>query len=454
MASIRTWTLSLLALTICPVAAAPAGPSDEDLKSAAKRFVSLLAREDFAGAVKTFDATMTGLMPAPKLQAVWKSVVGGVGPFRTQLAVELHTVGKARIAVVACRFEKAALDVKVVFDQAGKVAGLFFAPNTSHTKYRPPKYADPATFQEHAVQVGGGEWVLGGTLALPKSATRGGPLAAVVLVHGSGPNDRDETLFANKPFRDLAWGLASRGIAVLRYDKRTKVHAKKMVASPRARTVRQETVDDALAGAALARKTPKIDPKRVFILGHSLGGMLAPRIAKRDPKLAGLIVLAGPTRPLEDLMLAQVNYLARLDGSVSAEEQEQIDKVKAAVARIKDPKLSPASPSEGLLTGSPAYWLDLRGYHPAEAARALPQPMLILQGGRDYQVTRRDFREWRRCLAQRKDVRFKVYPDLNHLFIAGKGRSEPAEYLRPGNVAETVVADIARWIDALRDPRR
>jgi len=448
MTSIRRWTGWFFLL---PAALAAAAPSDDDLKSAGKQFVSLLAREDFAGAVKTFDATMAGVMPEPKLRGVWKALAAQVGPFRTQLGVSLASARKHRIAVVACQFEKAAIDVKVVFDQAGKVTGLFFAPNTSHTKYRPPKYADPATFQERDVQVGGGEWVLGGTLALPK---RGGPFAGVVLVHGSGPNDRDETLFSNKPFKDLAWGLAARGIAVLRYDKRTKVHGEKMVASAQPLTVRQETVDDSLAAVALLRKTPEIDPKRVFVLGHSLGAMLAPRIARRDAKIAGLILLAAPARPLEDLMLAQVDYLARLDGKVSAAEQQQIDKVKAAVARIKDPKLSPDSPRKGLLTGSPAYWLDLRDYRPAEAARTLPQPMLILQGGRDYQVTRKDFREWREQLAQRKNVQFKIYPDLNHLFVAGKGRSEPAEYLPPGNVAKVVIEDIARWVGAQAAPAR
>ena len=424
---------------------ASAGPGEKGLEAAAKDFVALLAREDFPAAVERFDATMTRVMPAAKLKAVWKTVTQQLGPFQRPLGVQLQTVRQFRVAVVACQFAKAALDVKVVFDKQGKVAGLFFAPNTSHTKYRPPKYARRDAFAERQVQVGSGEWALGGTLAVPK---QGGPFAAVVLVHGSGPHDRDETVFAHKPFRDLAWGLATRGIAVLRYDKRSKIHAQKMATMTTPPTVKEEVIDDCLAAVALLRKTPQIDKRRIFVLGHSLGGMLAPRIARRGPGIAGLIILAGPTRPLEDLMLEQISYLARLDGSVSAEEQEQINKVKAMVQRVKGPKLSPTTPAKELPGAPAAYWLDLRGYNPAEAAKALPRPMLILQGGRDYQVTVRDFEGWRKHLSARRDVQLKLYPDLNHLFVAGKGKSQPAEYFQPGNVSEAVVDDIARWIQA------
>src|SRR5262249_57372826 len=129
-----------------------------------------------------------------------------------------------------------------------------------------------------------------------------GPFPGVGLAHGSGPNDRDETIAQNKPFKDLALGLASRGIAVLRYDKRTKVYPAKM-AGLAGLTVKDEVVDDAIAAASMLRSQPRIDPARVFVLGHSLGGMLVPRIAAADAKLAGVIVMAGgppaphPPRP-------------------------------------------------------------------------------------------------------------------------------------------------------------
>jgi dienelactone hydrolase len=270
----------------------------------------------------------------------------------------------------------------------------------------------------------------------------------VVLVHGSGPQDRDETVGANKPFRDLAWGLAARGIAVLRYEKRTKQYGAKLAAAVQEITLKEETIDDALDAAAQLRATQGIDPQRVFVLGHSLGGMAIPRISKADPKIAGLIVLAGSTRPLEDIVVDQLDYLASLDTSKTAEGMPKLAQIRADVAKIK--KLTAADVSStNLLVGGPVrYWLDLRDYDAAAMAKTLKQPLLILQGQRDYQVTQADFDGWKKALGASPNATFKLYPKLNHLFMTGEGKSTPSEYEQSGNVAETVVADIAAWIQA------
>jgi dienelactone hydrolase len=339
------------------------------------------------------------------------------------------------------------VDVKIVFDAQGQIAGLWFEPSQGLSpaeSYVPPAYANLEAIEEHDVTVGTGDSALPGTLTMP---LEGEDLPAVVLVHGSGPHDRDETIGPNRPFRDLAWGLASQGIAVLRYEKRTKEHAAQIAANLDQLTVYEETIDDALAAAELLRETPRIDPARVFVLGHSLGGMVAPRIGARDDDLAGLIILAGNTRPLEDMILDQVAYLATLQESISDEDQAAVKELEAQVARVKDPNLSADTPATDLPLGIPAaYWLDLRDYHPAEVAAGLEQPMLILQGGRDYQVTETDFQGWQAELAGRPDVTFKLYPDLNHLFVVGEGMSTPDEYEHAGNVAGAVVDDIAAWI--------
>ena len=181
-----------------------------------------------------------------------------------------------------CQFEKATLDVMLTFDAENKIAGMNISPRASAA---PPAVPTPTSsrFAEESVTVGAGsEWALPGTLSMPV-----GPIAAaVVLVHGSGPGDRDETIGPNTPFRDLAWGLADRGIAVLRYEKRTRQYAAKMAAD-RNLTVREETIDDAVLAAALLRTHARIDPARVFVVGHSLGGTLAPRIAARMDRSPG-----------------------------------------------------------------------------------------------------------------------------------------------------------------------
>jgi dienelactone hydrolase len=267
-------------------------------------------------------------------------------------------------------------------------------------------------------------------------------------VHGSGPNDRDETIGGNKPFKDLAAGLASRGIAVLRYEKRSRVHAGRMAGT--GFTVQHEVIDDVLEAVKVLRSGPEIDRARIFVVGHSLGAMLAPRIWMADPSIAGLILLAGPARPLEDAIVAQSRYLVEADGTTSPEEQRALDKAEALARQVR--ALQPEDTKNGsLISGAPAsYWLDLRGYDPTTAAAKVKAPMLIMQGGRDYQVTPEEFQKWKAALGARRDVTFRSYPLLNHLFIAGSGPSLPAEYNVPGHVAEEVIADIASWIQAQR----
>jgi len=416
----------------------------KDIVSAAEQFVERLAKSDFSAAVKEFDVTMTNAAPPDKLKQIWESLVADVGPLKTRLSTRTERLGEYDAVFVTCQFEKTKLDVKVVFNRSKQISGLFFVPTKSAVEYRRPPYAKPAAFQEREVQVGTGEWALPGTLTMPVGDR---PFPAVVLVHGSGPNDRDETIGPNKPFCDLAWGLASRGIAVLRYEKRTRQHGAKLAALKDSITVKEETIDDALAAVSLLRHTGKVAPSKIFLLGHSLGGMLAPRIATLDAKITGFIVLAGITRPLEDVINGQVKYLVTLEGNVSESDKAKLREVELQVARVKNPGLSPATPSADLPLGIPAkYWLDLRGYRPAEIARSIKRPILILQGDRDYQVTSEDFQGWKHAQSSHGNVQFKLYPKLNHLFIKGEGRSTPSEYEIPGHVAETVVEDVATWI--------
>jgi dienelactone hydrolase len=445
----------LLALAACAQPASTSIPPtattvtqtipDRDALAVAERFAqAFIDEQDFAQARADFDATMQSVMSEQQVEATWAGLNAQFGDYQGRAdAYVSDTVDKYIRVAVPVTFEQAELLMRVVVDSTnGQISGLFFVPAAEYT---PPAYADPDTFEESELTIGeGGAWELPGTLTMPKGD---GPFAAVVLVHGSGPNDRDETIEANKPFKDLAWGLASQGIAVLRYDKRSRVYGAQL-ATMNDLTVKEEVIDDALAAVELLRRTDKIDPQRIFVLGHSLGGMLAPRIAEADGDLAGLIILAGATRPLEDVIIEQTEYLASLSENTSPEAQRQIDAIQQAVAQVK--ALTPEDAGQpGLIIGAPAsYWLDLRDYDPAATAARLSTPMLVLQGERDYQVTLTDFAGWQAALSSRSDVQLKTYAALNHLFIAGAGPGTPAEYATAGNVEEMVIEDIAMWIDA------
>jgi uncharacterized protein len=446
MKTAHFWFLVAALVSGCVAAAEPVEKADDkDVASLADRFVERLADGDFAAAVNEFDAAMRKALPEEKLKQTWKGVTAQVGPLEARLGARTERVGEYDAVLVACRFEKARLDVRVVYNRSRQISGLFFLPPEATAEYQPPPYARPERFEEREVEVGAGTpWVLPGTLTMPLGD---GPFPAVVLVHGSGPHDRDETIGPNKPFRDLAWGLASRGVAVLRYEKRTRQYGARLAAGKDEITVKEETIDDALAALSLLRSTPKVDSSRVFLLGHSLGGMLVPRIQALDDEIAGCIVAAGSTRPLEDIIDDQFRYIFSLEGTISEENEVRLRELAQQVARVKDAGLSPDTPSAELPLGIPAaYWLDLRGYHPAEAARGMTCRILILHGGRDYQVTSDDFEGWKDALSSRENGRFRLYPKLNHLFIEGDGRSTPAEYETAGHVAESVVEEIAAWI--------
>ena len=392
--------------------------------------------------IPTFNDKMKAAIDADGLRRLVPSLAPQFGAFKTRNIARTESQGGLRVVIVSCTFERAIVDLRVAFDSFDRIVGIGFRPPVSTVPYTAPAYVTASAFHDEEFTVDAGGWPLPGTLTRPVGA---GPFPGVVLVHGSGPNDRDESFGPNKPFRDLAEGLASRGVAVLRYDKRTRAHAAR-IATIRDFTVKEEVVDDAVAAARKMRETTGIRADRVFVLGHSLGGMLAPRIAAADSSIGGLILMAAAVKSLEQSIVDQMRYLAMLDGKITAEEQTSLDAVIKLAADVQ--ALKPSDPPiVSLPFSAPAsYWLDLRGYNPPSAASLLKQPMLVLQGERDYQVTMDDFAAWQRALGSRANVQSKSYPALNHLFMAGTGPSAPAEYERPGHVDEAVVHDIAAWI--------
>lgn len=284
----------------------------------------------------------------------------------------------------------------------------------------PPPATMPAGERTITIQADGGPQ-LPGRLTLPSDVQDKVPVA--ILVHGSGPNDMNETIGPNAPFRDLAEGLSRQGIAVILYDKRTKVAPQWYGEAGHVANYDTETVDDAVAAAQMATTIQEIDPARIFVIGHSLGAELAPRIAEKCPTVKGIILMAAPTRDLLTMVREQYAYLG-----VSADSMGvMLDRFKASL------------PQEYLAMDS--------SYDPVRTAKELSLPMLILQGERDYQVTMADFAAWQKALAHRKNVTLKSYPTLNHLFFTGEGKSMPAEYAKPDqHVATDVIADIARFI--------
>jgi uncharacterized protein len=427
-------------LTVTQQIAVAAPP---DYEGTARTIIADMVARQFDKVVARFDDRMHEAVTADKLAPIWDGLIAEMGALVSITKVESSEQSSYHIIYATCAFEKNSWTLVLAFTPEGELGGF----SSTRDPWKAPEYAKPDTFEEQSITVQSGHWDLPGTLTLPKGQ---GPFAAVVLVHGSGPNDQDETIGPNKIFKDLAWGLASQGIAVLRYTKRTKQYGAKSFDDPNNFTVKDETIDDARAAVSLAAVTSKIDPKRIYIAGHSQGAYLGPRIAYGAPQIAGLILMAGNTRPLEDLVVEQVRYVASLNGAVTPEGQKGIDKAEESAREFRNLDLKPGMTVDLLGAKLPAtYVLDLRSYHPRDVAATLTIPIFVLQGGRDYQVRAADFDGWKKALAAKPNVMLKLYPDLNHLFAPGSGPSSPGEYMKQNHVPVEVVADIAAWIAAV-----
>ena len=416
MAKLRTFLLmAIFMLEAVMSGSIPANASDN---IRVDELFTALRDGKFSEATAHFDSTMKAALSADQLSAVWLQIVAADGKLENWKVVNQGMLSGIDVSGVVLTFEHGKLMATVsVRPQTGEITGLYFKPLTSQpsasSPATSPPYADATKFRSEAVTVGKDPWKLPGTLTIPGGD---GPFPAIVLLAGSGPQDRDETIGPNRVFKDLAEGLSTRGIVVLRYDKRSYAYK---TLDPQTTTVKEEVIDDGVAAVGLLRERREVARDRIFVLGHSLGAMLAPG----GRKLALTIV-------------QQMRYL----GQASPDELAQIERQADEISAHKMP------PSQFFFGAPAAYYYDLDARDEVALARSLDLPILILHGGRDYQVTDEDIRNWQTGLKGDAKVRVETFPALNHLFIAGVGKPGPAEYETPGHVDGAVIGAIATFI--------
>jgi len=283
---------------------------------------------------------------------------------------------------------------------------------------------------------------LPGTLWIPKS---GNKKILAIFIHGSGPNDRDETLGPNAPFLDIASDLLKYGISSYRFDKKTKVAPELFEGDF---TVDDEVTDDIVHIVDHFHENDSFKSYSLVLIGHSLGGMMLPRIATLvNGKIDAAVIMAGNARPLQDVALEQFKYLNTVyPGSPFT---EKIRETEAAIEYLNSPEFSKDSPNDKLPLGwSATYWMSLSEYDQRRVAERLTLPLLLLQGERDYQVTMTDFKLWKEQLGDNPNCKLIAYPKLNHLFLEGSGKSTPLEYKTAGDVPGYVTQDIAEWLSS------
>ncbi len=326
-----------------------------------------------------------------------------------------------------------------------------------------PYTAEQVTYQNTAAGV-----TLAGTLTLPRTAA---PAPAVILISGSGPEDRDETIFGHKPFLVLADHLTRSGIAVLRVDDRG-------VGGSSGKTSESTSDDfagDVQAGIAYLKTRKDIDPKRVGLIGHSEGGLIAPIVAVRSPDVAFIVLMAGPGLPGEEILYLQAAAIAKAGGANEAQIagnrklQEQIFRVvkeeqdpAAVAARLKqlrdeilkgvpEPQKDAAgSMLDAQMKAVTTPWFRyFIGYDPRPVLSKVTCPVLAINGERDLQVPYEpnlDAIDAALKAGGNRQATVMHLPGLNHLFQTATTGS-PSEYAAiEETISPSALAAITTWI--------
>lgn len=406
----------------------------------ANSFFTYMAEAKYDTAHAFFDESEQVKITPDNLKKLWDNINANLGKAEVLDAVSSKVQGEFFAVTVEGKFEKAEQNFVLMFNKKEKIVGLFMPPKAA--AYIKPAYADTTLYTEKPVYLQSLDHQLAAIITTPKNKTN---FPVVVFVHGSGPGDMDETVGPNKPFKDLATGLAAKGIASIRYVKRTLIYQSEF---NKAFTVKEEVTDDALAAIALAKTVAGADQKSIYVFGHSLGGMLAPKLATLSPTLKGIILAAAPARKLADIIIDQNKYIIELSKDTTKATQTDLAAAIKEIEKSKLVKLAPNMKPDSVIIGLPAsYWTDLNSYDQVATAKKLKQRILVFQGGNDFQVSMTDYNIWNAALGKSSKASVKLYPELNHLLSPQTEKAYTQQYQIPVNVSEKLIGDIALWIN-------
>ena len=411
-----------------------------NLINRADSFFDSMDKGNFEEAHGFFDESVKGQITPDELKLFWLRLGNSMGAYQSVDGAKNSIKGDYFQVILTCGFSKGTQTFTFVFNKAEKLLGFFVTPVAAEAEYAAPTYADTTLYKETEINIKFEEGQMAGVFTSPKNVSS---FPVVIMIHGSGPSDMDETVGPNKPFKDLAAGLAAKGIGSIRYVKRSMVYPRLF---NKAFTVKQEVIDDALSAINLANTLPGVNKSQIYLFGHSLGGMLAPRIATLAPSLSGIILAAAPARKLSDLISEQNTFIYKSSGDTSTAGKKQFIESSIEIDKTRLLKLGDIAP-DSIILGAPAtYWIDLNNHDQLATSKKIKNRILILQGGNDFQVSVQDFNIWRTTLASNKNASFKLYPDINHLLSTQKEKGTGAQYRIPANVSADLINDISVWI--------
>lgn len=429
--------ITLLLCALCSEA------QQADLLKQTNAIIRYLQYREFDQVYQLLDpATMQRQISADELEMMWDGFIEKYDSIQTVHEPDVKKKDTLWVSETKIDFVKKSFILQLSFNKEGVICGLFL--RNINLPYSPPAYVNTLSFYEQKLTIAAKGIVNEGVLSVPKTSSMP-PL--VIIVGGSGPTSMDATSGSNKPYKDLAWGLASKGVAVYRYNKRTCNKENLIKQDLLTFGLKEEYADDLKALIQYFQRSGKIDPERIYILGHSQGGFMLPYFAKENnSKIKGYISLAGNFSTIAEMLPYQFRYLQSLssDTAVVQAYNAYIAKAGYMQRNATNPKASPDSMISGMTVH---YMLDMEKNKPANLVKYISaKPVLLIQGGRDYQVPVTELELWKNALRNSCCATFKTFDKLNHLMLEGEGISGPAEYSIPSNIPEYVPGLISEWI--------
>lgn len=408
---------------------------EDKLLQQSVEYAENLAKGDFDSIRNSFSESTKKQVSVKKLRDAWIDTVKDFGEYQSIHSSSCEMNNNTADLIVILKYEKDFLELSLRYNIKNNIDGIWIKPAIIE-----PVNEQNENFEAKPIKIGKEPFVLDGMLTMPKKDVQ--PVV-VILVHGSGQSDLNEKIGENKPFEDIAYGLAKKGIPTLRYNKRYFQYAN--LAKPDI-TVNDDVLDDVTNAIQFVQQNENLKNSKIIVLGHSLGGMLAPKIASDNNDVAGIISLAGSPRKIEDIILDQnKSTINSMQDKSDIEKKKMIEQVEAEIKKIKE--INPSDKPSTIMGIHSNYWNSLNQINSAELAKGLDIPMLFMQGSADFQVlTDVDYKQWQEILKDKTNAEFKLYDNLNHLFMTSKGKKDISDYDGKGMVEPKVIDDIANWI--------
>ncbi|MCH5252197.1 MAG: DUF3887 domain-containing protein [Lachnospiraceae bacterium] len=368
-----------------------AGDAESELAKKSRNFANQIVSGLYAPMMEDFTAELANQTGEENLRASFQSIAGNLTGYEGIESVEESENGEYHIVLVTLRYgNNQGRTIQFVYDKQEKIAGLWF----DVTLLRQNGEEKEDTYEETEVIVGREPYALKGKLLLPEKEEK---VPVVILIPGKDDMDMDGSIGngENTPIRDLARGLAARGIASLRYNKRGFQYAYSL---PESAGIYDTLTEDVGYAVDLMYNTREIDADRIYLVAQGKAADYLPALVQRkERRLAGAAMLAG--KPIQTT------------------ETIYAEKKKAVKCDAK-------------------YWIETNS----------TLPLLILQGESDFETPMVHYEKWQELLKGRSHVTYHSYQKLNHYFMTSAGKTDTTEYDSTGSVSQSVIRDLADWI--------